>query len=351
MNVDLIPIIVAAVTTGGLTCFAVQGGLLTSAIAQIKKKQPTEENPTPASQEQLTQNATITFVLVKIIVYTVLGALLGAFGSVLSITPRMQGIIQLLAGIYMLGIALNMLNAHPVFRYFLLQPPKFLQRLIRKTAKGSSEFATPALLGLMTLFIPCGTTLAMEALAIASGNALSGALIMGTFVTFSSWIFIATGFAANSIEKYLGTNFARITATLLIVLAVLSINAAGNLLGFPYTLNSFGGQQTATETKSESGAVAGATSESGTTQNVKILVTSSGYQSDTTTLKKNVPVELTLESKNAYSCASAFSIPSLNKTVMLPPTGITKIRFTPQKSGRLVYSCSMGMYRGDFSVI
>jgi hypothetical protein len=44
MDINLISVIVAGVTTGGLTCFAVQGGLLTSAIANARKVRE-EKNP------------------------------------------------------------------------------------------------------------------------------------------------------------------------------------------------------------------------------------------------------------------------------------------------------------------
>lgn len=77
--------------------------------------------------------------------------------------------MQFAAGLYMIAVALNLLNIHPIFRYAVIQPPKFLTRRVRNQSKSKELFA-PALLGLMTILIPCGTTLAIEALAISTSS-------------------------------------------------------------------------------------------------------------------------------------------------------------------------------------
>lgn len=77
--------------------------------------------------------------------------------------------MQVFVAIFMIGTALNILNVHPIFRYFVIQPPKFLTRLVRNQSKSKSLFA-PTLLGAFTVLIPCGTTQAMMALAIGYGN-------------------------------------------------------------------------------------------------------------------------------------------------------------------------------------
>ena len=64
-----------------------------------------------------------------------------------------------------------------------------------------------------------------------------------------------------------------------------------------------------------------------------------------------MPVRLTLQSKDAYSCASAFRIPSLNIVKNLQPNGRETITFTPNKAGRIAFSCSMGMYTGVIEVL
>ncbi len=350
MDISFIPIVIAGITTGGLTCFAIQGGLLTSVLSQIKKKNEIEENTLLSNLKP-----TFAFLAGKIAIYTLFGALLGIFGSFFSISTTMQGWIQIIVAIYMVGVALQLLNVHPLFRYFILQPPSSLQRMVRKIAKGNDELTTPLLLGLTTLIIPCGTTLAMEALAISSGSALSGALIMFLFTLSSSWIFLAVGIAATKFNQFMQQYFYKATSAVLIILAGMSFNGGLNLLGARYTFDTItsiytsssedvlGAEQVALENSS-------AIPANFEVQDVTINVTSSGYSADKVKLKKGVPVRLTLKTSNTYSCASAFTIPKLDIQKILPATGKEVLTFIPESTGLLAYSCSMGMYRGNFIV-
>src|SRR3989344_978799 len=140
-------IFLTGLSIGGFTCLAVQGGLLASVIAARE-----EEKRTPKYL------ITIAFLFAKLVAYTLLGFLLGMLGEKLSLSTTTQSILQLLAGLYMLAIAFNLLNVHPIFRYAVIQPPRFLGKLVRKESRSSQLFA-PILLGLLTIFIPCGTTL------------------------------------------------------------------------------------------------------------------------------------------------------------------------------------------------
>ena len=89
----------------------------------------------------------------------------------------------------MILTSLNMLNVHPIFRYFAVQPPKFITRFVRNQVNGQDAFA-PIVLGLMTVLIPCGTTQAMEVLAISTATPWLGALIMFLFVLGTSPTFL-----------------------------------------------------------------------------------------------------------------------------------------------------------------
>ena len=118
--------------------------------------------------------------------------LLGWLGSLFTLSLSAMGIITIVVGVFMIGTALNMLNVHPIFRYFVIQPPRFLTRFVRKQSKSSDLFA-PAIVGSLTVFIPCGTTQAMMALAIASANPWLGTLIMFSFVLGTSPVFLLSG--------------------------------------------------------------------------------------------------------------------------------------------------------------
>src|SRR6185436_19441813 len=121
--------------------------------------------------QQLRQNTALPILLFlasKLAAYTLLGALLGWLGSYLTLTPATRAMFLIVIGIFMIGNALRIFNVHPIFRYFSIEPPKFITRYIRKTAKGT-DTATPIFLGFLTVLIPCGVTQAMIATALGTG--------------------------------------------------------------------------------------------------------------------------------------------------------------------------------------
>ncbi|MBK9209709.1 MAG: sulfite exporter TauE/SafE family protein [Anaerolineales bacterium] len=124
------------------------------------------------------------FLVSKLIAYTLLGALLGWLGSFLTLSPMTRAMLMIAIGIFMIGNALRMFNVHPIFRYFSVEPPKFITRYIRRTAKGTDTF-TPLFLGALTVFIPCGVTQAMMATALGTGSVVMGAALMFAFLSLA----------------------------------------------------------------------------------------------------------------------------------------------------------------------
>ncbi len=324
-------IFLTGLTVGGLTCLAVQGGLLASVIAAR------EEN-TLSNTKHHALYATGIFLLSKFIAYIALGAILGAFGGALNISSTVQTSMQLLAGLYMIVVALNLLNIHPIFRYAIISPPRFLTRLVRNQSKSKDIFA-PALLGAMTIFIPCGTTVAMEALAISSANAFVGATVLGAFILGTIPLFFGIGFLTSILGDAFKTKFLKLAAVAVIYLGFTSVNGALVAFGSPVSFQLFeNNSSTATNTLPIS-------------QNVEILITSEGYSPNYIRVRKGEPVTIKLISKDAYSCASAFRIPSLGIGKNLTANETQTITFTPQESGKIPFSCSMGMYRGVIEVV
>lgn len=333
-------IFITGLTVGGLTCLAVQGGLLASVIA-VKE----EEEVDKGINTKNTIFPTLAFLLAKLVAYTALGFILGGFGGAIGISQEVQIIMQFAAGLYMVAVALNLLNVHPIFRYAVIQPPKFLTRKVRNQSKSKDIFA-PAFLGAMTIFIPCGTTLAMEALAISSGNALAGALIMSAFVLGTMPLFFGIGWITSILGDNFRDKFLRIAAAAVLYLGITSMNGALIAGGSPVSFKSvtedvliaFGGKTTSPNNVE-------------LTQDVEITITSRGYSPNYIKVKKGAPVTIKLVSQDAYSCASAFIIPSLGIRRYLQPNETQTITFTPEESGQIPFSCSMGMFRGVIEVI
>jgi uncharacterized protein len=353
---DLWVIFLTGLTTGGLTCLAIQGGLLATALA---KQVPVAVPPRPSTkgrkqaQEniltsvQLTKNPwpVVYFLTAKLIAYTLLGFLLGTLGSVFQLSLTVQAIMQIVAGLFMLATALNMLNVHPIFRYAAIQPPKAITRSIRNQAK-SQEVFTPALLGALTIFIPCGTTQAMEILAISSGSPLMGALIMFAFVLGTSPTFFVLGFLATKIRGQFQPVFALVTAILILFLGIVSLDGGLSLLDSPLAPSNV---LSAVFTSGGERPISGEVQTANGFQELSIKVLNSsydGYTPNRFTVHSGQPIRLRLITNNSFGCARSFTIPRLGIRRLLPTTGETIIDLPAQQVGTLPFSCSMGMSRG-----
>ena len=327
--------LITGLTTGGISCLAVQGGLLTSSIANQK-----------GADEAKSGNFRFVayFLISKLVAYTILGFLLGLLGSFIILSLKTQAIFQILIGIFLIGTAGYILELHPIFRYFAIRPPKFALRIARNNSKNVNS-VTPFILGALTVLMPCGVTQAMMAVALGTGNPIYASGIMFAFVLGTSPVFFMLGVATLNLLKRKAFRF--VAAGALVIFGIISINGAMGMLGSPHTLQNYWKVVSKNTTKNE--AIAGVSANG--TQDVTINVTSRGYQSNVSTLKAGVPVKLKLVTNNTLGCSRAFSIPSLNVSKLLPQTGSEVIEFTPTKTGRLAYTCSMGMYTGSFTVV
>lgn len=330
-------------TTGGISCIAVQGGLLASSLSNQTEKEITRN-------QRFTHVG--TFLMAKLVAYTILGFLLGAIGSALIISSTLQAWMQIVIGIFMIITALRLLDVHPIFRYFVIQPPKFVYKFMRNEAKSKSIF-TPVILGAMTVLIPCGVTQAMMVLAVGTRSAALGAAILFAFVLGTSPVFFTIGLAASSLMKK--KSFVYLASFVIITLGVLSVNSGQTLRGSSQTLQNYWSVIGQTFSRSNNSSTANqgqlAIIDSDGKQEAVIDAASNGYTSKITTLKAGVPVKLTMVSHNVQSCARSFLIPSLGVSKILPQDGNTVIEFTPSKTGTLAYTCGMGMYTGSFNVI
>ncbi len=341
-NTSLIGIFLTGLFVGGLTCMAVQGGLLASTIAQ-REEERLKENATKGAAMPI-----LTFVIAKLAAYTLLGFLLGWLGSAFQLSLTARTIIQFVVVIFMIGTALNILDVHPIFRYFVIQPPRFLARLVRKQSKSKDVFA-PALLGAFTIFIPCGTTQAMMALAIASGKPFYGAAILFAFILGTSPLFFILGYMATRLGDALHKQFMKFAAFAIILLAIFNLNNAIALTGSNLTLNSAWSGFWCTFTFCGSASTASAQTA---TNDASVTITANGYNPDNITVKAGSQVSLHLTNTGGGGCTQAFTIPSLGVQKVVPIGSSDTITFTaPSQPGDIPFMCSMGMYRGVIHVV
>lgn len=290
--------------------------------------------------------------LAKLAGYLLLGLLLGQIGESLAWNDTMIIIMQALAGLYMIGLALHFLKVHPALKYLVPEAPEFLTSMVSKESESKSLFA-PALLGFLTVFIPCGTTLAIEALAMSTGNPWTSAAVLGVFVIGTFPMFLILGIVLGGSSYLFKDHFYKIASILILILGLIAINGSLVVLDSPLTLQKLYYLQPLRisffEPKIDTSIQNGSLIDG--VQVYNINVTPSGYEPRYLKVKKDIPLRLNLVTKNVYNCALAFRIPSLRIARNLRPSSVESVEFIPAKEGRIYFSCSMGMYIGIIEVI
>lgn len=326
---------------------AVQGGLLATVIAQREQEEITEKNATTlGNRRKHIVISLISFLGAKLIAYTILGLLLGWFGSLFHISLQVQILLYVLIGLYMLGIAGNILRVHPFFRYFSLQPPYRLAKLIRSRSKSKSIFG-PAVLGALTVFIPCGTTQAVMAMSISSGDPLYGALLLFSFTLGTIPLFFIFGYMTHLLGEGMRSAFSKFAALLIIIFAVLTLNNALALTGTKYTLEGVSKSAWCVVSYCEENL-----GDFPITNTVDLTILDDGYTPNIFAVETGATVTLNLKNRGGKGCTQAFTIPALGIQKVVPYGSDATITFTaPKGKGDIYFMCSQGMYRGTIRVL
>jgi len=341
---NLSAVFLTGLLTGGLSCMAVQGGLLTATLAQYR-------------QERRSLVPILSFLLAKLAAYTLLGFALGYLGSFFQLSITTQIILNIAISVFMIGTALDILKVHPVFRYFVLQPPRFLLRIVREQTRNKQSLSSvgqvfaPALVGFATIFIPCGTTQAMMALALGTDNPFNSALILFLFTLGTAPLFFILGFTTTYLNSVYEKVFIKVTALVIIVFAVFTINNAISLSGSRYTLSYFLNDFSCT--------VLSICPQTGLTQTASrpvkeatIYFNPNGYTPASITFPRNSQVKLNLVNQKAGGCIQAFTIPKLNiQKIVRTGTSETLLINTPAAPQDIRFTCNMGMFDGVIHII
>ncbi len=345
---QLVVAFITGITTGGLSCLAVQGGLLASSLAHQIEQDYAEQAANKKQKAPVRANSAFPiflFLVAKIIAYTLLGALLGWLGSYLTLSPMTRAMLMIAIGIFMIGNALRMFNVHPIFRYFSIEPPKFITRYIRRTAKGTDTF-TPLFLGALTVFIPCGVTQAMMATALGTGSIATGAALMFAFTLGTSPVFFIVAYLTTELGSRLEKFFMRFVAVVVLILGFVTLDGGLNVLGSPLSLQNL--TRNLLPSNSTSAPAADSPQPAAVEGEITLQVENSGYFPTTLKAPADKALTLNLITNETYSCARDFVIPALSFYQLLPDTGTVQVNIPAQEKGStLFFTCSMGMYTGQ----
>ncbi|MDP2668556.1 MAG: sulfite exporter TauE/SafE family protein [bacterium] len=318
--------LVAAVSS----CIAVVGGLLLALAGKYN-----ESHPELSGIQKFKPH--IYFNAGRITGYTVFGAAVGALGSVITLSPKVNGYLMILVSVVMLMLGFQLLHLFPGLRRFSPKMPKFISYKIHDLSTKESRGA-PFVLGSLTFFLPCGFTQALQLYVLASGDWKIGALTMLTFSLGTLPALISLSAVSSFAKGVFQKHFLRFAGVLIVLLAVFNINNGLTLAGYSFDFK----QPDAPPINIVSGK-----------QIVKMKVSGYTYAPNRFTVVEGVPVEWQIDGGGAAGCGRVIVMPSLGISKYLIPEGITIITFTPVKAGDIPFNCSMGMMtRGSgFTVI
>ncbi len=289
----------------------------------------------------------------KTLSYTLIGGLFGLIGSFIVFTPELKGIASALAGLFLILFGANMLG---LIKFRLGSGPGLMEKL---TAGRSGN---PAFIGLANgLMIACGPLQAMYVLAAASGSAFTGALFLLVFGLGTLPVLLGFGVLTSVISSRFTNRILRYSGVIVILLGLVMLNRGMVLAGTGYDLKTlFGGSEkipvtTTTTLPPWSGAstTPGNGATTSTVQAYQVIymnVTAAGWQPDTFTLQKGIPVKWVINGKEITGCNKAIQVPKLALSFDIKK-GEQTIEFTPKETGIIPWSCWMGMIQGKFIVV
>lgn len=274
----------------------------------------------------------------RVISYTITGAIVGGLGSVISFNGNLQGIVILIAAIFMLMMGLAMLGWLPSNLY------KYLPKLPNIFKNNNSKKNTPLIAGLLNGLMPCGPLQAMQLYALSTGSILTGALSMFLFSLGTVPLVFGFGLLFSSLKGKYNIIIQRISSILIIILSLFMMNRALTLWGIDINKSV---KEIVIKQTYKNYVVA--TIKDGK-QYVEINLKPSGYTP--IVVQKGIPVEFNIKVDDIryYGCTNAIRIPSLDISKELN-TGNNIVEFTPQKICDITYTCWMGMVTSNIKVV
>lgn len=268
----------------------------------------------------------------RVISYTIFGGIVGGIGSVISFTGWMQGLIQLIAGIFMIIMGLNMLNIFPWLRKLNPRMPKFFAKKIKSENNNSSFFV-----GLLNGLMPCGPLQAMQIYALSTGSVTKGALSMFLFSLGTVPLMFGLGALSSYMNKKFSNKIMKFGAILVVVLGFTMFNNGLALSGINLSKDSDNKSAVRAEIQDD----------------VQVVTTElKGGRYEPIIVEVDKPVKWNIQASNG-------SLNGCNNKMIIREYGIEKslesgdniVEFTPTEIGTYTYSCWMGMIRSKIYVV
>ena len=83
---------------------------------------------------------------------------------------------------------------------------------------------------------------------------------------------------------------------------------------------------------------------------VRVTVNKNGFSPSSINVEEGFPITLIFKRATKEGCGNRVVFPSLNITRDLPIGKNVAVKFTPEQSGEIAFTCGMGMYKGKIVV-
>ncbi|MBF8982385.1 sulfite exporter TauE/SafE family protein [Lutibacter sp. B2] len=272
----------------------------------------------------------------RVISYTILGGVIGAIGSVFSISLQVKSAITIFAGAFMMIMGLNMAGFKIVRKFHIKLPWSAC------SVKNKSK--TPFVVGILNGFMPCGPLQTMQLYALGMGSAFKGAASMFFFSLGTVPLMLSFGLATGVLSKGYSKKILKFSGLLVVFLGLVMTNRGLALTGInllPKISVSTAGIKNADSDFNKAEIKDGV-------QVIRMTANYSGYTPNVLYVQKGVPVKWIINGEELTSCNNAIIVPGMNIQKKLQ-AGENIIEFTPGDDD-INFSCWMGMIRGVIKV-
>lgn len=211
-------------------CIAMCGGInLSQCIPQMTQGEPDDTGRPAIFRPALAYN------MGRVLSYTTVGFVLGLVGFLIGggtevgLSIFLQGILKIIAGLFMVIMGINMLGLFPWLRKFTIRMPKFLAR---RVGNQKAKATRPFIVGILNGFMPCGPLQSMWLVALAAGNPFAGALSMFLFSLGTVPLMLGLGSIVSALGRKFADKVTTVGAVLVVVLGLAMLSQGGSLSGW-----------------------------------------------------------------------------------------------------------------------
>jgi sulfite exporter TauE/SafE/copper chaperone CopZ len=339
----LVLVFLLGLAAGVSTCMAVTGGLvLAASAAHTARLDRIGARRDASTIERL--RPVIMVNVGRVVGFTLLGAALGLVGARVSIPTQVLAVMMLVVALVMAVLGTRLTEVSPRIAGWTVSLPSSWGARLGLDARAGTSYSDSrvALLGAATFFLPCGFTQATQIFALSTGSVTYAATIMGVFALGTAPGLLTLGGLPELLPARRRT--AALRGLGMLVLAFAAINgAAGLRLAGIDPVQSLSPPR-ATTTASDNVEVQPTVQVLHTTQ------VTDGYLPVRSVAYAGLPIRWVVESQDPQSCAIELRAPSVGVSVTLVK-GTNTIELPAQPAGRLMFSCSMGMYGGSITLV